>query len=78
MRLCSGALIEKNMADLMATGQSERKAGGILPLDALSRWAANVTDKRLPGGRLFHEDAPNAVLTSIHNFFRRTALVLAP
>ncbi|MBB5464213.1 haloacetate dehalogenase [Paraburkholderia sp. CI2] len=53
---------------LVLWSESEQKARSTLPLDAWSRWAANVTGKGLPGGHLLPEDAPNEVLTSLENF----------
>jgi len=53
---------------LVLWSESEQKAGSILPLDAWSRWAANVTGKGLPGGHLLPEDAPDEVLTSLQDF----------
>lgn len=53
---------------LVLWSESEEKARSILPLDAWSRWAANVTGKGLPGGHLLPEDAPDEVLTSLQAF----------
>ncbi|PRY04339.1 alpha/beta fold hydrolase [Paraburkholderia sp. BL25I1N1] len=53
---------------LVLWSESEQKARSILPLDAWSRWAANVTGKGLPGGHLLPEDAPDEVLASLENF----------
>lgn len=53
---------------LVLWSESEQKAQSILPLDAWSRWAANVTGKGLPGGHLLPEDAPDEVLTSLQDF----------
>lgn len=53
---------------LVLWSEREQQARSRLPLDAWSRWAANVTGQGLPGGHLLPEDAPNEVLTQLQPF----------
>jgi len=53
---------------LVLWSEREQRAASMPPLDAWSRWAANVTGRAVPAGHLLPEDAPDVVLSSLQSF----------